>query len=280
MRFRIPGGVLAVVALVLGAQVTATASAPPAGPAVAVVPPMTHVTLNATQPWSTCTARAWASRPGGYRLYNDQLAGTPGKDCISTTGYNLTITTSAKPQDARVVFAPAEQYGEYYNIRDAASGLPLPVSWIRSHYLTNRYSCTGHAAGVWTCDATDAWFSTTQAAADLHGTYELVIVTRSSPARCRQVGRVVRLGRRRWRAAMWRTDGGAVGSWPLMWFCEVRQASGEQAIRIPAFLDYAVGRHWLPASAWLDSDNPMVECWHGCHGLTVANQVTLRRGPA
>jgi hypothetical protein len=250
--------VLLAAALVAVGALFAVAACMPAG--AAVKPPA----------WSTCQARASVERPGGYRIYDDQFIGSPSETCITSTGLNLTVTTAAVPFGGEVVDAPAIQFGAYYSPA-RATGLPLPDWWWDRHQFTAWFSCPRSDPGVWWCDAADMWFSSSAAAADEHGSAELVIQTRGSSATVPGGGAaIVRLSGHEWVAHSHLTCHPGDGCWPLTVFRELRQDGIVQRLDYAAFIRYATRRGWIPASDWLDSVNPMIERWSGGRGLQIA----------
>jgi hypothetical protein len=229
--------------------------------------------------WTTCDPRTHITRADGTRIYDDHFTEPdgktmPGPDCIRSDGDNFTDLTNAVPYGGDVVEANAIQFGDYYGYDTPNSNMPEPVS--QDSNLTLHVRCSGNAPGVWTCDAVDAWFSSSLATANRHGTYELVITTREWYGG-NDRGNLILSGHH-WYATEWTTcPRGLDMCWPLIRFVESRQDGLTQRLHMSAFTDYAISMGWLPDNCWINSANPMLEVWFGGKGMIVAAQLGTPR---
>jgi hypothetical protein len=203
---------------------------------------------------------------GAYRIYDNSWLNE--KLCVSSTGMNITIASNAHPALGEVVAYPSIQFGPFYGIKDPLSGLPRPVRHFGRMML--HVSSRGHTTGFWLSDV-DAWFHPGPSTA-AHGTFELVIVTRSSGPTPGNWPRVrIRGVWYRWNE--WVTcQRDAHGqctqlTWPLLIFRRMHQST---VARVPfgSFVLRAVRWGFLPRSAWLGDVAFGTELWSGGRGLT------------
>jgi hypothetical protein len=238
-------------------------------------------------PWITCVPRAelhWQA----YRVDNDLFVGMRGKSCIkSTTGRNFVILDNYDPNPLGIVTGyPAVRYGPYYAATDPLAILPLRTT--RIGHLTAHVDSKGRARGQWQSDA-DIWFYPRFQDVSLHGSFELVIVTRAS-AWTGELADKVHIFKRGWSWAEWMTcdraeggqlraalagqaipaitkGGGCVGpEWPLMYF-RIDHYTDRLRLRLGAFTYLARRFGGLPWRWVMGSVAYGTECWSGCRGL-------------
>jgi hypothetical protein len=233
----------------------------------------------ATITWRTCDPGT-KHYIGPYRVFDNAWIGRSSRHfCVHSTGLNITIDSAAVPASGTVVAYPSIRFGAFWTDRDPSSGLPLPAT--RLGRLTVAAASTGTAAGVWESDI-DAWWRP-RADWTRHGTFEMVIVNRSSfptPAG----GPTMRVGRAWYRYSTWMTcqrlSSGActpgIPPWRLLIFRRIRQAD---AVRMPLwkFTSWALRKGLLPRTAWLGDVAYGTELWSGGRGLTDSMQIAWPR---
>lgn len=214
--------------------------------------------------WGTCTPLA-AHLDGPYRIYNDAWA---SRECITSTGPNLRVLTSARPSGGDVVAYPDIQYGSAYGYATPGSDLPVRLSRM-GHPLLSA-TAAGRASGAWIADF-DSWFFRTSDTGR-HGTTEMIIVMRYMPGMAH--GKLIRIGRTRW----WLRDAVTCNSglcWPLIRYFAARQTRHVRRLPFRAFTRIAEHRGMLPAGDWWGSTSFGFELWSGGRGLA-AGMTVLR----
>lgn len=200
--------------------------------------------------------------------------------CATSTGQNqITVTTSAVASGGTVVYYPAIQSGEFFNWRDKISGFPIRLSRMaHGPYVTGR--CLGHAHGAFQCDV-DAYFHPSLRAANLHASFELVVVNRlgSSCGNCHSVW----VDHRHYRWTAWTTcqrmaNGGCninVGHWTLFYAVRVHR-KWTTTTPIGAFAHIALRHGLLTTRSVLASFQYGAEIWSGGKNLNIS--MVYRRG--
>ena len=231
--------------------------------------------------WRSCQPGA-KDYLGAYRVVDNAWAGPSSKKfCVSSTGLNISIGSSAIPHGTNVVAYPNVRFGPFWTDGDPQSGLPERVTAIGP--LTLNAASRGHAGGTWLTDA-DIWFRP-RANWIRHGTFELVIANRShtgttpvAPALAELAasGNTVRIGRTWYGWAEWMTSDPVTGlRWPILVFRQLRQ-SQRAVIRVSKFVWFARhhGFFHLPSHWWLASVAYGSELWSGGRGLTDSMHVS------
>jgi hypothetical protein len=226
----------------------------------------------ATRTWRTCDPGA-KNYDGAYRVYDNAWMGPSSKHfCVSSTGLNISIRTSAVPLGGNVVADPVIYFGTRFTDGNPQSGMPERVTRLGS--MTMVVSSTCRARGMWQSDA-DIWFRP-RAHWTGHGTFELVIANCASYVP--RGTRLVRVHGTAWRWATWMTcqrmSSGrcdpAVRPWRIMTFFRARYTR-KARFRLSQFTWFA--RRYLPRSDWLGDVAYGTELWSGGKGLTDAMHI-------
>jgi len=210
--------------------------------------------------WHTCTR--FATRLiGGLEYHNDHFAGARGPSCITVRNGWVTIDRNYRPRGGAVVAYDAIQFGRYPWLNDSAFGLPAPVGKVHTQL---RATARG-GPGTYLYDA-DVWFSRTSATGPLHHIREMVIANRSQGSWNTRIGRLVKIGRRRWHVSAWMTGQGTARHLLIRFIA--RHQTPNVTIRLAAFLRIARRHHWIGKWMTVDSASYAPECRGGCRHLT------------
>lgn len=249
----------------MSAQAAATQSAAPA--ARAVRPAAAR----------TCVPRKIDYADAPYRVDNDIFTGMHGLSCLTIRGSSFTIDRNYAPQRGIVVAYPRIDFGPWYTSADPTSGLPVRVTGMSR--MVAHVASAGRSGGRWQSDI-DAWFYPS-ANTNRHGTFEMVIVNRSTPAYHpaapawirQRVGHAWWWFHWPWTTCLRNSSGGCTATtWPILVITRASSAPAA-AIRLSTFV-YHARRLGFMHAMWLGNFAYGTECWSGCKGLTDSLTIT------